>query len=161
MPVSTIILIGFGIWLGVLTVFVFRMISHYNRLTKGMTHHTMKEVLEKILEEHIKNTKDIKRIFEMISALEQDGVMHLQRFGIVRFNPFSDTGGSQSFTFALLDGKENGVVMTSLYARTGNRWYIKHVKLGQGIDVELSREEKLAIKEARPVSQHIDKGGIS
>jgi len=153
MTISTLLLIGLSIWLTILTVVVFRMVSHYNRLTQGMTNHTLKEVLEKLLEEHVKNKKDIHTIFSSIKALEEDGVLHLQRFGIVRFNPFSDTGGSQSFTFAILDGKENGIVMTSLYARTGNRWYIKHVKLGQGVDVELSREEKLAIKEAKPVSQ--------
>lgn len=86
---------------------------------------------------------------QTITKLEEEEKTHFQKIGIVRFNPFSDTGGSQSFTMALLDKEDNGVVMTSLYARTGNRWYIKSIKDGSGKDVELSREEKAAIKQAK------------
>lgn len=155
MDIPLIITVGFGIWLLILSVMVFRMVSHYNRLTTGMTDRTLKDVLEKILEEHLRNKKDIQTLFTNIKELKDDGILHIQRLGVVRFNPFSDTGGSQSFTLALLDGAENGVIMTSLYARTGNRWYIKHVKHAEGLDVELSREEKTAVKEAKPVSQWV------
>jgi len=125
------------------------MISHYNRLTSGITTHSLKESLEKILDVYGKNKKDILRLSEAISKLEIEGASHLQRIGIVRFNPFSDTGGSQSFTIAMLDKNDNGIVMTSLYARTGNRWYIKYIKAGSGLDVELSKEEKSAIKNTK------------
>jgi hypothetical protein len=105
--------------------------------------------LEKILDAYSKNKKDIAVLSQTITRLEQEGQTHLQRIGIVRFNPFSDTGGSQSFTIALLDKEDNGIVMTSLYARTGNRWYIKYIKGGVGVDVELSKEEKAAIKNTK------------
>jgi hypothetical protein len=49
----------------------------------------------------------------------------------------------------MLDKNDNGIVMTSLYARTGNRWYIKYIKAGSGLDVELSKEEKSAIKNTK------------
>lgn len=153
MDSSAVFSIGFGLWLLALSVVVFRMVSHYNRLTTGMTNKTLKEVLERLLEEHLRNKKDIQTLFSGVKELRDDGALHIQRLGVVRFNPFSDTGGSQSFTLALLDGAENGIVMTSLYARTGNRWYIKHVKHGEGLGVALSREEKAAVKEAKPVSQ--------
>jgi len=125
------------------------MISHYNRLTSGISTHSLKESLEKILDAYSKNKKDIAVLSQTITRLEQEGQTHLQRIGIVRFNPFSDTGGSQSFTIALLDKEDNGIVMTSLYARTGNRWYIKYIKGGVGVDVELSKEEKAAIKNTK------------
>lgn len=139
------------IWTCVLTGVVFRMISHYNKLTTGITSTTLKEVLGELIGKYEKTGKDIQSIYKAIDELSKDGALHLQRLGIVRFNPFSDTGGSQSFSIAILDGKDNGIVMTSLYARTGNRWYIKHIKLGRSEDVELSKEEQLAIKKARPV----------
>ncbi len=139
------------IWTSILTVVVFRMISHYNKLTRGITSTSLKEVLGELIGKYEKTGKDIQSIYRTIDELSKDGTLHLQRLGIVRFNPFSDTGGSQSFTISILDGKENGIVMTSLYARTGNRWYIKHIKLGKSEDVELSKEEQLAIKKARPI----------
>lgn len=139
------------IWTSMLTVVVFRMISHYNKLTRGITEATLKEVLGVLIGKYEKTGKDIQSLYTSIDELSKDGVLHLQRLGIVRFNPFSDTGGSQSFTIAILDGKDNGIVMTSLFARTGNRWYIKHIKLGVSEDVELSKEEQQAIKKARPI----------
>ena len=147
-PVILIIVV-LTIWNIILSFFVFRMISHYNRLTFGISTHSLKESLEKILDAYAKNKKDIAVLSQMIAKLETEGLTHLQRIGIVRFNPFSDTGGSQSFTIAILDKEDNGVVMTSLYARTGNRWYIKYIKSGAGLDVELSKEEKAAIKNTK------------
>ncbi|MFH0749418.1 MAG: DUF4446 family protein [Candidatus Gottesmanbacteria bacterium] len=140
-----------GVWMVVLTVVVFRMIGHYNKLTVGVSSKTMQEVLSSLLNKQEASMKDIATLQEALRYVEADGKLHLQRIGVVRFNPFSDTGGSQSFTLAILDGKDNGIIMTSLYARTGNRWYIKHIKAGLCEDVELSKEEQSAIKKARPV----------
>jgi len=137
------------IWLSILSVIVFRLSSHYNRLTLGVSTHSLREALDKILEAYIKNKKEIAVLSQKITNLELQSQTHFQKIGIVRFNPFSDTGGSQSFTMALLDKADNGVIMTSLYARTGNRWYIKYIKAGAGHEVELSKEEKLAIKDAK------------
>jgi hypothetical protein len=139
---------GLFIWNGIISFFLFRSISHYNKLTVGVTSRSLRESLEKILDAYLKNKKDIGILKQSLFDLEADSHTHLQRVGIVRFNPFSDTGGSQSFTIALLDKDNNGVVMTSLYARTGNRWYIKNIHNGKATDVELSREEKAAIQEA-------------
>jgi len=149
MSIFTLFFIGIVLWNLILSFVVFRMISHYNRLTMGITTHSLKESLEKILEAYSKNRKDIAGLSQAIEKLEKDGATHLSRIGIVRFNPFSDTGGSQSFTIAMLDKENNGVVMTSLYARTGNRWYIKYIKAGNGQDVELSKEEKAAVKNSK------------
>jgi hypothetical protein len=140
------------VWIVILTVAVFRMVAHYNRLTVGVTSHTLRDALEKILDEHMKNRKDVKELERIFLRLEEEGQYHMQRVGIVRFNPFSDTGGSQSFTMAILDKRDNGIVLTSLYARTGNRWYIKHVVKGKGEGMELSREEETAIREAKRVA---------
>lgn len=136
------------IWMAVLTVLVVRMIRHYNRLTMGVSKTGLRDILEAI----IGNEKEVKRrigdLEEAIAASNEEGKLHLQRLGIVRFNPFSDTGGSQSFSLALLDAKDNGIVITSLYARTGNRWYVKQVRAGKGIELALSKEEENAIKNA-------------
>ncbi len=148
---SLFVLIILGIWVTILTVVVLRMVSHYNRLVKGANGATLQQLISEILTKQELQVKDIKEIKGAIVWLQKDGTLHLQRLCIVRFNPFSDTGGSQSFTIAILDGKDNGIIMTSLFARTGNRWYIKHIKLGVSEDVELSKEEQSAIKKARPV----------
>src|SRR3989344_746999 len=40
-----------------------------------------------------------------------------QHVGVVRFNPFHDAGGDQSFSIAIMDEKKNGIVLSSLYGR--------------------------------------------
>lgn len=142
------ILILLSVWVGVLTVLVLRMIGHYNRLTKGVSATGLKSVLDEILDVQMGLKKQGNALTLELGKLAADGQLHIQRIGIVRFNPFADTGGAQSFTMSLLDGQDNGIVITSLYARTGNRWYVKEVQKGTGKDIELSREEQAAIKKA-------------
>ena len=143
-----IILILLSVWVGALTVLVLRMIGHYNRLTKGVSATSLKSVLDEILDVQMGLKKQGNALTLELGRLAADGQLHIQRIGIVRFNPFADTGGAQSFTMSLLDGQDNGIVITSLYARTGNRWYVKEVQKGTGKDIELSREEQAAIKKA-------------
>jgi hypothetical protein len=71
----------------------------------------------------------------------------LQRVGIVRFNPFSDTGSDQSFAIALLDGRGDGLVLSGLYSRGGVRIYAKPVVGGRS-EYTLSNEEEQAIGRA-------------
>lgn len=141
------------IWCLALTFITLKMLNHYRKLVHGTNRETLLEILEAVMKnQKILNTR-LKDEIIKISKLESETKFHIQRIGLVRFNPFSDTGGSQSFTVALLDGLDNGIIMTSLYARTGNRWYIKHVQSSKGVDYELSKEEKEAISSARHISK--------
>lgn len=141
-----------GLWSLGLSIAVFRMVNHYNKLIGGSTAKTLREVLDGLLIKQARSEEMIGSLQTSIEKLTNDGQLHFQRLGIVRFNPFADTGGNQSFTLALLDGGNNGVIMTSLYARMGNRWYVKMVRAGVGENVELSKEERQAILSAKPVA---------
>ncbi len=71
----------------------------------------------------------------------------IQKVGFLRFNPFGDTGGDQSFILALLDRENNGVLVTSLYSREGTRLYAKEVAKGK-TKQQLSQEETKVLEEA-------------
>ena len=96
--------------------------------------------------------KDLENDFEKLSQelekLKKESQFSVQKVGIVRFNPFSEVGSDQSFSIALLDGNDNGVVITSLYTREGNRVYGKPIKKGAS-EYFLSEEEKKAIEKAK------------
>ena len=70
-----------------------------------------------------------------------------QRVGLVRYNPFEETGGNQSFALALLDANGDGWVLSSLHARSGTRVYAKAIKGGRA-EAGLSAEETEAIRQA-------------
>jgi len=98
-----------------------------------------------------KNLKEVLRQFEelkkSVEKISQKSKASVQKVGMVRYNPFSDVGGDQSFSIALLDGENNGIVITSLFSRDGNRVYGKSVKNGKS-EYSLSSEEKKAIEKA-------------
>lgn len=82
-----------------------------------------------------------------VLELERIGRISIQKLGFLRFNPFSGTGGDQSFSLALLDGEGNGVVVSSLYTREGARIYAKEVH-GGAPKQPLSEEEQQVLADA-------------
>jgi len=85
---------------------------------------------------------------ENIAHLQEQLYYTLQRVGVVRFNPFDDTGGDQSFAMVLTDAYGNGVVMSSLYRRGDSRVFAKPLTQWQS-SYALSTEEQHAIERAR------------
>lgn len=143
----TIILIVFGAWLFLLSVLFFLIVRHYQRLVRGAKSRDLKGVLDKILDGLAKNSKNINGLEKQIQLIKEEGAGHVQRVGLVRFNPFSQTGGDHSFSLALLDGKETGVIITALHTRERTRVYLKPLQAGKS-RFELSNEERRALKEA-------------
>lgn len=134
--------------MAVVTLNLYKMMDHYRKLTAGNNKKNLQEILTEILtnvNDHSKGQQNLKKEIEL---LQKDTKYHLQKMGMVRFNPFANTGGEQSFIIAFLDGYNSGLVITSLHNRGNTRWYIKRVMDGKSVDHELSSEEKEAIKHA-------------
>lgn len=139
------------IWLVLITISFWNLYSHYNNLVKGVTKKTLQAIMEELLKNTHLTKKDIETLKERCDKIEKDGSLHIQKIGLLRFNPFKDTGGDQSFILSLLDGNDTGIVISGLYSRSGTRWYAKQVHYGKGISHELSDEEKKAIAESKNV----------
>ena len=148
MTIEWLILALVSIWLGILSFLLFKTLANYNRLTHGVTDKTLSAVLADLLEKQEISDKESQSLKIRVADLENKSLHVIQRIGLVRFNPFNDTGGDQSFSLALLDAQETGIIVTSLYARTGVRWYIKTVKRGKGVEHELSNEEAQSLHKA-------------
>lgn len=93
----------------------------------------------KAVEDHcFELDKEIKKI----KKVADDG---LHKKGFVRYNPFGDVGGNQSFSLCLLDEEGSGYVISSIHSREGTRVYSKTVTGGKS-EYNLSDEEKKAIE---------------
>lgn len=107
--------------------------------------------LEEVIAEQVKRMKnmegDIKELFKWNEKLQKIADISIQKVGVVRFNPFKDVGGDQSFSIALLDKNNDGIVISSLYSREGTRVYAKPIKNGTS-EYHLSEEEEKAIERA-------------
>ena len=127
---SEFLLLGlfFFLWLLGLTFFLVRTLRHYRRLTQGVEKKDLKSLLEEILRRINQKDEETRELFKFTQGLEKEGLKHIQKLGFMRYNPFGDTGGDQSFILTLLDAKDNGVVLSSFHGREGTRIYAKSVK---------------------------------
>lgn len=135
-----ILLLVFGIWLLILTLlYVF---ARPQKTNKGQSKEaTLDEQLDVL-------SLRIKDLQQKHAVLEKSTLQHIQKVSVLRYNPFGDTGGDQSFAIALLDAKNSGVIISSLHGRDRTRIYAKPITAGDATPYELSSEEKNVLEEA-------------
>jgi len=116
-------------------------------LTRGAEGSSLEAVLDSHLDKVYKVAGELDEVVARQAVLEAAQRKAFQRVGLVRYNPFEETGGNQSFALALLDGAGDGWVLSSLHARSGTRVYAKAIKAGRA-DAGLSDEETAALGQA-------------
>lgn len=117
-------------------------------LTRGAEGDSLEALLSAHVDKVFAVARDLEAVAARTMALEDASRLAISRLGLVRYNPFGDTGGNQSFVIAALDARGDGVILTSLHSRNGTRIYAKGVRGGQP-DAALSDEETEALRVAR------------
>ena len=130
-----------------LIIYLYKIKKRLNLLFQGKNATDLEEVLLTQVKQITKQEKTLKEISGKIKVLEKISQKTFQKVGVIRFNPFGNVGGNQSFVIALLDNQNNGFVISSLYTREGNRVYAKPIKDSKS-EYTLSNEEKEAISNA-------------
>ena len=134
------------VWLLALTFFLVRLVLHYQALTKGVGKKDLISALNHFIAKTGANEEALAALKDQLESEIIANRLHLQRIGFKRFNPFTDTGGDQSFILSLLDENGAGVVISSLHSRENTRVYAKDIKDGNCPDQVLSKEEQQVIK---------------
>lgn len=83
-----------------------------------------------------------------ITALHAKMRKSIRGLETIRFNPFPDQGGNQSFAIGMLDEDGDGLVLSSMYGRERMSVFAKPVKAGKS-PYELTAEEKEALAKAK------------
>jgi hypothetical protein len=137
--------------LAVASLLLWRRTRALDGRIRGITRGAEGRSLEAILDAHLEKVYGLARELEGIAVrtaiLEAAQRRSFQRLGLVRYNPFEETGGNQSFALALLDAAGDGWILSSLHARAGTRVYAKAIKGGRS-DAGLSAEEIEALAQA-------------
>lgn len=139
------------IFLALQTLRLGRVEKQFRALTRGAGSSASSMSLGELIAsqgERLEATRDeVQALHGAVTGLNTAVSQSIKRVGLVRYNPFQETGGDQSFSLALLDSRGDGVVVSSLHGRTATRFYAKPVKNGAS-PASLSDEEVQALRQA-------------
>ncbi len=136
------------VWLALLTFFIWRESNFLKSLFPKSEERQIRLKFEEVLASISNFDKKLSALKESLEKIENEGLGHIQRVEFLRYNPYDETGGDQSFTIALLDYKGSGFVLTSLHARSGTRVFAKPILDGKSGKYKLSKEEDEVLKKA-------------
>lgn len=125
-----------------------RIKTKYNRFMNGLSDRNMEELLETCISSVNSVNSKNRDIDLKINEIERKLLQCVQKVGIVRFNAFDNVGSDLSFSIALLDNYDSGIVISGIYARDSSSTYAKPVAAGKS-RYTLSAEEIQAIDIAR------------
>lgn len=151
---DTFLFVMFGIIILLLIGFILILVK-FSKLNKKYKNFMQKlgngKNLEEDLETYMYRVDKVEKqntdISNQIKNLEDDLTKCIQKVGMVRYNAFKDTGSDLSFTLALLDENNDGVVLNGIYSREMSNIYAKPVEKGKST-YTLSEEEAQAIQKA-------------
>lgn len=135
-------------WQLILTFVLVFQISKWRRIVKDGKNLNLVQILENIIAKEDSLLKKVAKVENEVADIKLHTNTYFQKFSLERFNPFESTGGDQSFIITLLNGQNDGFVISSLHSRVGTRIYAKQVSKGNAAQHEFSKEEKVIIEKA-------------
>jgi hypothetical protein len=122
-----------------------KAVRAYRELVRDEAGGSLHDRLAGSAEQAVRASERMGQIEALYAGIDDRSRRSLQHIGIVRFNPFEDTGSDQSFAIALLDDARDGIVISSLHGRANTRLFAKPVNDGASTHT-LSDEEAEAIR---------------
>jgi hypothetical protein len=119
----------------------------YNKFMLGKDGNSLEDDIISIYEDNKYIKLSIDKNREDIKALYAKNELALQKVGLVKYDAFKEMGGKLSFALAILDEKNDGVLINSVHSSDGCYSYTKRIKNGDS-NIALSNEEKEAVERA-------------
>ena len=158
------ILLGIGALIVLILLFilfqVLKMRAKINRLNKKYSYFMAGEKGQTLefklstevreLREMMQTSKAMLHQQELLATMQLNSV---QKIGVLKYDAFEETGDKLSFSITFLDGRNNGVVITSLSGRETSRIYGKRILNGrakEALSVEEAQSVELAMQKLMP-----------
>ncbi|MGL5576953.1 MAG: DUF4446 family protein [Sarcina sp.] len=135
----------------ILIIILFAKVGGVKNKFKKIMRGVNNKNLEKMLEDYLKKVETIELnssdAVAKFNRLDENLKNCVQKVAVVRYKAFEDVGSDLSFSIALLDEKNDGVVLTGIYGRMESTTYAKPIDKGIS-RYDLSEEELQALSEA-------------
>lgn len=144
--------------LGILVIVMYLLLIHlfynlnymkkrYKKMMTGVDGANLERMMigcidstKSVADENAKLWEENKAIKELLSNA-------LTKVAIVRFRAFEDMGSDLSYAVAMLDSHNNGVILSSIFAREDSRSYAKPIVNGTST-YPMTSEEEDALRQA-------------
>lgn len=137
--------------LAVLVITVLCKLKTLKRRIDSLSRGKDTESLEDIILNFFERVESLEEGEEMtraaLNAIKDNLKITYQKKGLVKYDAFREMSGALSYSLALLDKENNGVLISSMYSREGCYTYAKDIKNGE-CKINLSEEEVEALKQA-------------
>lgn len=147
----------FGILLTAYALFIlYKIKKTRTELNDGAASSNLEEILRAIgnkIKKLEQNSTTQQKSLEVLNNFTQ---FSLHKIGIHKFNALPDEGGNMSFSLALLDNTNSGILLSSMSGRSHNRLYAKLVTHGQSAS-QLTDEEQTALAQASAINKNINR----
>jgi hypothetical protein len=147
----TMTLIVIIILMLILVIVLFSSLSslekRYRRLTRGVNNKNIEELIVNYLEKVEESRKIAEDARELCNNLNNKVDQCIQKVAVLRYKAFENVGGDLSFSIALLDNNNYGVILTGIYGRDDSTTYAKPIEKGIS-RYDLSDEEQHVLNEA-------------
>lgn len=97
-------------------------------------------LVDKLAERSDSHTQDIRLIKKKFERI-------FTKYGVEKYDAFDDVGGKMSFTLALLDSNNTGIILNAVHSRDNCFLYLKEIVKGESYAM-LSQEEVEALRRA-------------
>ena len=125
----------------------FKNKKRHNKLIRGVNNTNLEGIIDSYYEKIDYQLQENDLLKQQINKLNEKVKFCVQKTGFIRYKAFENVGSDMSFSLALLDENDDGIIMTSLYSRNESTMYAKSIEKGKS-KYELSEEEKKALYEA-------------
>ena len=132
----------------ILIVLLLRLRAKFKIFLSGSKGKNWEEALQRQVQDVKRLVFKIQDLEKRQKVLEAIAKKSTQKIGLVRYNPFQEIGGNQSFSLAVLDNTDGGFVLSALFATERSRVYIKPIKNAKS-SLPLTKEEQEAIEQAK------------
>lgn len=132
------------IWNIILTVSLSRMKGKYKKMMRGSSNKNLEQMMADYMTSIDTTVGRIEILNREMVHLKEQTDRCIQKFNIIRYNAFSDSGSDLSYSIAMLDNFNNGAIITSIYGRNESVTYAKPIENGSS-KYPLSVEEELVL----------------
>ena len=151
---STYIMIGLSVIVIILFIIVLvqgkainNIESRYKKMMRGTSTQNLEELIINNLDSINESEEKSKECLKEIEELKKKTKSCVQKIAITRYKAFEDIGSDLSFSIAMLDENNDGLILTGIFGRNESTTYAKPVDKGIS-RYDLSEEELDVLNEA-------------